>query len=263
MKIDQIEMPFEAVQALSVIEICFETSLLGVYLHGSAVTGGLRPNSDVDVIVVVSQAMTYAERRFLVSELMKISGSYPVDNNGRRPLEVTVFHWADLRTPYYPARSEFVYGEWLREGFEAGEVPEPVSDPELTLLLAQARQEARTMFGPIPSSLLPVIPDADTRRAIEDALPALLCSLEGDERNVLLTLTRMWRTLATGEFVPKDVAAEWAISRLDTDAIALISHARDAYLGTVKDEWRSRGTQVRKIAEGIAEHIMALLPDNS
>ena len=78
------------------------------------------------------------------------------------------------------------------------------------------------MIGPDPVKLLPVIPESDISRAIGDALPALLGTLEGDERNVLLTLTRMWRTLVTAEFVPKDVAAEWAMPRLDADAAALI-----------------------------------------
>ena len=71
-------------------------------------------------------------------------------------------------------------------------MPEPVSDPELTVLLTQARQEARALIGPDPVKMLPVIPDSDIRRAIGDALPALLGTLEGDEHNVLLTLTRLW-----------------------------------------------------------------------
>ena len=262
-KNDETKIPVEASRALSIVENCFGASLLGIYLHGSAVTGGLRPNSDVDLLVIVSRPTTNADRRFLVAELLKVSGRYPADDAGRRPLELIVFHRADLTASAYPARSEFIYGEWLREAFEAGEVPEPVSDPELTLLLAQARQEARALIGPDPVKLLPVIPESDIRRAIGDALPALLGTLEGDERNVLLTLTRMWRTLVTGEFVPKDVAAEWAMPRLDADAAALISHARGAYLGTVKDNWRAPGRQVRQVADELGERVAALLSRNS
>src|SRR5690606_34256793 len=105
----------------------------------------------------------------------------------------------------YPPRSEFIYGEWLRDAFEAGEVPKPTRDPELTVLIAQARQEAKPLIGPEAAELLPIVPPALLYRAIGDALPALLDNLAGDERNVLLTLTRMWRTLSTGEIVPKDV----------------------------------------------------------
>jgi predicted nucleotidyltransferase len=39
---------------------------LGCYLHGSAVRGGLKPASDVDVLVVIRQRMDDRERRALV-----------------------------------------------------------------------------------------------------------------------------------------------------------------------------------------------------
>ncbi|MDM7853300.1 hypothetical protein QUF18_20350 [Pseudochrobactrum kiredjianiae] len=41
-----------------------------------------------------------------------------------------------VTTNEFPARAEFVYGEWLRDSFEAGEVPLPNNDPEYTLVLA-------------------------------------------------------------------------------------------------------------------------------
>lgn len=261
-KNDETKIPSEASKASAIVENCLGNSLLGIYLHGSVVAGGLRPNSDVDVLVIVGRSLTHADRRFLVAELLEISGRYPTDEAGRRPLELIVFHRGDLTASAYPVRSEFVYGEWLREALEAGEVPKPVSDPELTLLLAQARREARALIGPDPVKLLPVIPESDIRRAIGDALPALLDTLEGDERNVLLTLARMWRTLATGEFVPKDVAAEWAMARLDAVAAAMISHAREGYLGTVEDDWRAWGRQVRQVADELGERVATLLSHN-
>ncbi len=37
--------------------------VLGAYLHGSAVLGGLRPQSDIDVLVVLRRQTTAGERR--------------------------------------------------------------------------------------------------------------------------------------------------------------------------------------------------------
>ena len=96
-------------------------------------------------------------------------------------------------------------------------------------------------------------------RAIGDALPELLGNLEGDERNVLLTLVRMWHTLATGEFVPKDVAAEWATCRLPAERAALVALARDAYLGTRADNWQPRQREARLVANDLAERVAAML----
>ncbi|GEM_PF-6550602 len=37
---------------------------------------------------------------------------------------------------------------------------------------------------------------------------------QGDERNVVLALARIWFSAATGTIAPKDVAANWALERL-------------------------------------------------
>lgn len=243
---------------LPIAQRSFGNALVAIYLHGSAVAGGLRPDSDVDLLVIIDQSMTQAARERLIVELMGISGR-PADRNGPRPIELIVFLRADLTSSIYPARSELVYGEWLRGAFEAGEVPGPVPDPEFTLLLAQARQEARALFGPDAVSLLPIIPDSDIRHAIGDSLPGLLDRLAGDERNVLLTLARMWRTLTTGEFVPKDIAAEWAAPRLGADAAALVADAREAYLGGRTDDWRARQGDVRRVAAELRDRVAAML----
>jgi len=161
--------------------------------------------------------------------------------------------------PSYPARAEFLYGEWLREQFEAGAVPEPQNDPEITLLLAQARTQARALIDPDPATLLPVVPQSDVRRAIGLALPALLSALDGVERNVLLTLVRMWRTLAKGDFVPKDVAADWVMPRLHAEAAVLIAEARDAYLGVKSVGWQERQREVHVSADELAKRVAAML----
>ncbi|WP_169732805.1 aminoglycoside adenylyltransferase domain-containing protein [Azospirillum halopraeferens] len=237
----------------------FGTSLAAVCLHGSAASGHLRPQSDVDVLVVIDRAMTAGERQRLLAALLRRSGRHPARRGGPRCIEVMVFLTSRLTAPAYPACCEFVYGEWLRGAFEAGAVPEPACDPEHTLVLAQARRQAVAIVGPDPAAVLPPIPDGDVRRAMRDALPALLGCLAGDERNGLLTLARMWRTAATGEFVTKDAAADRAIPRLPADVAGVLALARDGYLGRVDDDWTTRRTQARHAAEHLVRQVTTLL----
>jgi streptomycin 3"-adenylyltransferase len=251
--------PAEALAALKIVRDLFKGSLLAVYLHGSAVSGNLRPQSDVDLLVITEQPMADAERERLLAALMRISGRYPASPSGPRCIELMVFLKSHLSASAYPARGEFIYGEWLRELFEAGEIPKPVLDPELTLMLAQARQEAKALVGPAATELLPQIPDAHVRRAMREVLPSLLNSLAGDERNVLLTLARMWRTAATGEFVAKDAAAEWAIPRLPSQVAEVLICARDAYLGRTKDTWETRQAEVCQAASHLHRQVAALV----
>ena len=125
-----ITIPSEAGKALLIIQNLLEESLVAVYLHGSAVVGGLRPASDVDLLAVIDQPMTSEVRECLAADLMEISGRYPSDPERRRPLELIVFLCADLASSRYPLRSEFIYGEWLRHEYEMGEIPKHVCDPQ-------------------------------------------------------------------------------------------------------------------------------------
>jgi streptomycin 3"-adenylyltransferase len=243
-----------------VVQRCLKDSLLAIYLHGSAVTGGLRPNSDVDLLAVIEQPISHAVRIHLVNQLMAVSGRYPAPADGPRPLELVIFQRAELARLAYPPRSEFVYGEWLRGAFEAGDVPHPVSDPQFTLLLAQARNEAKALIGPDLTALLPIIPQVEVCRAIGDAYPMLLDGLQGDERNVLLTLARMWRTLAQGDFVPKDVAAAWAIPRLPVEFALLLARAREEYLVGTHHDWQAQRQAVRQLAQELGARVAAFLP---
>lgn len=224
--------------------------LLGLWLHGSAVSGGLRPGSDLDLLAVAARPLSDIARRRLLDGLLAISAPHPAPPGGPRCIELTI-----RRTDDPPARCEFLYGEWLRGGFEAGRLPRPVTDPDLIPMLAQARRAALPLVGPPADALLPEIPPADLRAAMREALPALLARLEGDARNVLLTLARMWHTAETGDFIAKDVAADWAIPCLSHASAEVLADARDVYRGTARDITGN----IRQAADELARHLSALL----
>lgn len=250
-------IPAEGTKTVHILREEFADSLVAVYLHGSAVAGGLRPDSDVDVLAVISRPMTDEVGIRLRDTMLRISGRPSAGIP--RPIELIVFFSEDLTAAVYPARCEFMYGEWLRHGFEAGETPQPICDPELTLVLAQAWREAVPLAGPEANALLPRIAHMDVRRAIGDMLPALMNSLEGDERNVLLTLARMWSTVTDGDFVSKDVAATWAAARLTGGPAAMLLQARDAYLGSCVEDWRTRREDVRRTAVLLHKAVVSAL----
>ncbi|SFX80778.1 protein of unknown function [Paracoccus pantotrophus] len=239
-------------------DVCGE-ALLALYLHGSAVSGGLRPQSDIDLLAIVAQGLAEDRRARLLAALLRISARHPARPGGPRCIELLVVRAPDLAHGF-PARAEFLYGEWLRGDFEAGESPLPSRDPEYTLLLAQAQRQARPLFGPPAAEMLPEIPLSHIRRAMRDALPALLAGLPGDGRNVLLTLARMWHTASTGVFVAKDAAAAWAMPQIpDPQDVAVLDHARRAYLGEAAEECRLRGNEARRLAQHLRDRILALL----
>lgn len=231
--------------------------VLGAYLHGSAVQEGLRPHSDVDVLIVLRRHTTAQERRALVDGLLEISG-IPERRGSPRPVELTLVVQSEIRPWRYPPRSEFQYGEWLRDEFERGETPSPTTSPDLALLITMVQQGNTALLGPPPEEVLDPVPWEDLVRALVAGVPDLRTELETDTRNVVLTLARIWTTLATGAICSKDAAADWALRRLPAEHRPVLAHARAVYLGERADIWAHLLPQVRPCADHITSVIERL-----
>lgn len=228
---------------------------IGVYLYGSAVLNGLRPESDLDLLIFTDCPLTPSSREQLTRELLRLSGR---PHSDKRPLELSIVNRHDIEPRCFPPRFEYMYGEWLRDDMERGYVPQPLADPDNAVLLWQARMHSLplTEESPAIESLIPPPPFSEIRRAIREALPNLLASLKGDERNVLLTLSRMWYTAATRVLTSKDNAALWAESRVPEPFVALLAKARNAYLGNVVDDWTNLEAEVSGLCSYLAKQIL-------
>lgn len=156
---------------------------------------------------------------------------------GARPVELIVVVQDDVRPWRYPPVCDFLYGEWLRAEYERGVLPEPESSPDLAPLLTMTLAGDAALYGPPPAQLLDPVPLVDLWRAIVAGVPQLLGDLDHDTRNVLLTLARVWTTLATDTIRSKDAAADWAIERLPSEHRAVLAHARAVYLGEEEERW--------------------------
>jgi streptomycin 3"-adenylyltransferase len=106
-------------QACAVLERHLTETIIAIHLFGSAVDGGLKPLSDIDLLVTVSEAPTEATRHALLTELLAVSGS-PAPKVYLRPLEVTVLAHSEVVPWRYPPRRELQFGEWLRKDLQAG-----------------------------------------------------------------------------------------------------------------------------------------------
>lgn len=224
--VDQLEA------VVDVVRSTLATNLRGVYLYGSAVAGGLRPGSDLDVLVVTNRRTSPAQRHALIAELRPLSSraERPAD---WRPIELTVTALSDIVPLRYPPRVDFQSGEWLRRAFDAGR-PRPwrTPNPDVIIILAQVTRVSIALVGPPASEILPAVPTTDLTRAMTEEIGSLLEDLETDTANVLLTIARIWHTLATHDFASKDDAANWALAQIG-EPVPALELARQEYLGTV------------------------------
>ncbi|MEV7192420.1 aminoglycoside adenylyltransferase family protein [Streptomyces sp. NPDC093510] len=228
--------------------------VVGIYLHGSAVLGGLRPHSDVDILVVARRRTTAGQRQALTDGLLALSGS-GAPGEALRPVELTVAVQDDLRPWTYPPRCEFQYGEWLRDAYLRGRTPEPGPSPDLALLVTMVLRGRAAVTGPEPGRVLDPVPAADVARAMVAGVPELLAELGTDTRNVLLTLARVWTTLATGDITSKDGAADWVLPRLPARHRPVLVHARAVYLGEEAERWDDLLPQVEPHARYVVREI--------
>jgi predicted nucleotidyltransferase len=230
--------------------------VLGAYEHGSAVLGGVQPTSDIDILVITGRLTTLVEKRQLVEGLMAISAPFPLPGP-ERCVELTMVAQAQVRPWRYPPSFDLQYGEWLRERFERGDslVLQAAVNPDLTTLLTIVLLGDRPLFGPPPGELLdPVLMD-DCIRAMVDDIDVFMDEFEGDTRNLLLRLARIWQTVVTGVIDRKDRAAEWARERLPPDHQQLMERARAIYLGWRPDEWTGLAPEARAGADHMISEI--------
>ncbi|MFF2274539.1 aminoglycoside adenylyltransferase domain-containing protein [Agromyces sp. NPDC058126] len=231
--------------------------LVGVYLYGSAMSGGLRPDSDLDVLVLTRHSLTAGERAALTRVLLDASSGSAhrltlSDGSTGRPLELTcVVVDAHRRWPE-PAEHDFQFGEWLRADIEGGQTLEPTTDPDVPILLATAQTAHRVLRGHPLDEVVAPVPPAELREAMLASIPDILGEIVGDERNTLLAFARIVTTMRTGEIVPKDVAATSVAATLAPSDRALLERARAGYLGEAVDDWTGLADEVTALSHALA-----------
>ena len=215
----------------------FSKDLLGVYLYGSYVKGGLKKDSDVDFLVIINRDMTKEEKRILISKIMPISKEIGEDTS-LKYIELTVLNYHENENWSYPPIEEFIYGEWLREDYLNYFIPEKNNNIDLTILLYQAKLSSISIYGENNiNNLIPDVPFIDLQKAIKESSKELIKDFYGDETNVILTLCRMIVTYETGKFYSKDLAGSIIIENLSIEENNLISLAISSYKNGNSVDW--------------------------
>ncbi len=225
------EIAGQTAAACATIERHLGAALHAIHLFGSALDGGLKPRSDIDLLVTIAAPPRDAVRRALMFDLLDVSAP-PGGATRMRALEVTVVVRGDVVPWRHPATRELQFGEWLRADLLAGIVEPACVDHDLAILLTKVRQHDVALRGPRAAEWFEPVP-------ARDFVAALLATVaqwnaepdwRGDECNVVLALARIWYSAATGRIAPKDVAAAWVFERVPDAHRPVVAAARAVYL---------------------------------
>lgn len=235
--------------------------VVGVYLYGSSVSSGLRPDSDVDVLMLTRRSLDREERAALVALLLGISGGKGHTSESAeapRPIELTSVV-IDDGGRQVPSVHDLQFGEWLRPDIENGAELLAEDDPDVPILLATAQTTHRVLRGRALEDVLDPVPARAVHDAMLATIPDILEEIEGDERNTLLALARMLITARTGRIVSKDEAAAQVVPELSEADRELLERARTGYLGTTADDWSGASAAVTALAHTLARRVQTTI----
>lgn len=241
-----------------------KSDLLGVYLYGSYLLGGLQKYSDIDLFAVSKRETSLEEKALLEKELLKISGIYNVSND-LKPIEIIIVTKSAVNPWKYPPdydypKFDFLYGDWLRKDFEAGSIepwPNNKKMPNLALIITQLLLSNKVLYGPKPDELLNAIPYKDFVTGTTAEIGFLMNEIDWDTRNILLTLARIWTTLETDTIRSKEAATSWAIEKLPNEFKPVLEYAKAVLLGEKEENWNELKDLINPCAEYMIEKIKA------
>jgi predicted nucleotidyltransferase len=254
------EMQQQLKDSIELLKTILGSDLLGVYLYGSSLVGGLQKYSDIDLFVITNRATTSEEKAKLVAKLLQISGIYM--KSSKLPIEITLVEKRMVNPWQYPPNFDFQYGDWLRETFEKG-VIEPWENyemPDLAVIVTQVLLRSETLWGLKPSQLLAEVPYRDFMKAMLHDVNRLAADLEHDTRNVLLTFARIWSTLETETIRPKPAAADWVMNHLPKKYQPVMKRAKSICMGKENEHWDDIKVLVKPCADFMVDKINAQIP---
>jgi predicted nucleotidyltransferase len=197
-------------------------SLVGSYLHGSAVLGCFNPaRSDVDPLIVTEEPLAPNERRALERGLLARSGS-------PYPIEVSCLTRAQAAMSGCPWPFDFHYSEAHRETVEAGDgAPGPGLDRDLAVHVAVLLARGRTLTGEPAARVFRAPIDRDLSASIgADVLAARRSS--ADVYGVLNICRALAYRRGAG-LLSKAEGAAWARQELPAAWLPVLEQARAAY----------------------------------
>lgn len=254
------EMQQQLKDSIELLKMILGPDLLGVYLYGSSLVGGLQKYSDIDLFAVTNRATTSEEKAKLIAKLLQISGIYM--KSSKLPMEITLVEKRMINPWQYPPHFDFQYGDWLRGTFEKG-IVEPWENyemPDLAVIVTQVLLRSETLWGLKPEQLLVPVPYHDFMKAMLHDVNRLVADLEHDTRNVLLTFARIWSTLETDTIRSKPAAADWAINHLSKKFQPVMKRAKSICMGIENEYWDDIKVLVKLCADFMVDKINGRIP---
>ncbi len=215
-------------------------NLVGVYLHGSLAMGCFNPTkSDVDLIIIVGEPLTLAEKQQIIASLVALSEHAPP-----KGIEMSVVLRKFAKDFVYPTRFELHFGKEHIPAFHAGEFDygSEKCDPDLAGHFTVIKERGICLDGvPIDRCFGEIPRDAYLKSIMNDVQDAEKEILD-DPVYVILNLCRVLAFLRDGKVTSKVEGGSWALKNGIIRLPDLIERALTDYasISLEENQWNPR-----------------------
>ena len=212
-------------QVCHVFKAIIPDKLTGIYLHGSLAMDCFHPEtSDIDLLIVVKDPLSFAAKQSLMTELVSLTSIYP-----GKGLELSIILEKHAAEPIYPMPFELHYGaEWEKRFLlDPTDLCEGGEDPDLPAHIAVTLERGKCLYGRAISEVFAPIPKKEYLKSVYHDVKE-----EAILQNPVYTILNLCRTLQyvkEGKILSKKEGGEWGITNLPEEYSPLIRLALDAY----------------------------------
>lgn len=204
-------------------------NLVGIYLHGSAVMGCYNPaKSDLDLIVVVKETMTDAEKRSYMDMVVELNGRGPA-----KGIEMSVVKQNVCMPFVYPTPFELHFSiahlDWYRNDPEDYISKMKGEDKDLAAHFTIINHRGKCLCGAPVREVFADVPVPDYIDSIWNDIVDAEAEISDNPMYLILNLARVFAYLKDGLVLSKKEGGEWALNVLCEKYHDLIQAALHEY----------------------------------
>ena len=206
-----------------------QDNLVGVYLHGSAVMGDFNPaKSDLDLIVVVKESISNADKRAYMDMVVDLNGKGPT-----KGMEMSVVKQSVCRPFVYPTPFELHFSiahlDWYRNNSDDYVSKMKGEDKDLAADFTIINHRGKCLYGAPIKDTFADVPAQDYIDSIWEDIANAKEEIAENPMYLILNLARVLAYLKDGAVLSKKEGGEWALNNIPERYHGMIQNAMNDY----------------------------------
>lgn len=219
---------------VQITRACLGENLVGVYLHGSLAMGCFNPQkSDVDLIVVVKDAVADAAKLAYLAQLVALNEQAPP-----KGIEMSVVRAEDVKPFVYPTPYEFHFSQahllLARANPQAYVERFHGTDKDLAAHCTILYRYGVALSGPAVGETFAPVPRADYLDSIWSDVENAAADIAENPLYVTLNLCRVLAYAREGLVLSKQGGGEWGAQKLPEPYRRMAQEALSCYGGEMQ-----------------------------